>query len=300
MKKLRSIAINLLGAFIVCLAVMGINKTTVIAAGDSGPYIIVSSYEVSAGSIIPGEDFELSITIQNVDSLDVAKNVIVSITTLDGINTIYPSVPQIYVGDIAPNESKEVIFTYKVSSTYLLDTASFYTSIVSDDRTNSIILTAPVKLDDAAFTVLSKNIPTESAIGEKISASFYFRVRGESNLSNVVMHAYIDGEEIVTSQIGNVRQGASKTQNITFEIDSIGSHDLVFTLEGIDQDGMNRITELYNGTIDIFEMSNENMMQDSGPVVNIRARRDVFVMGGSAVLILILSVGIVLVIKKNN
>lgn len=299
MKTVRKVVSGVLVLLVIFTAFMFMKDVSVYADGVA-PYVIIESYEVSGGTIIPGQDFEMSVTVQNADPAYVAKNVIVTITTIDGINTIYPSVPQMYIGDIAPNEKKTVKFSYKVTSSYSMDTASFYTSIITDDRTNSIILTAPVELDDAAFSVLSKNIPTEAGESEKISASLYFRVRGEQSLNNVTMRLYVDGEESVSSEIGNVSQGASKTQNMTFSIDEQGEHDLKFVLEGIDQDGLLRETEVYTGTISIIEPQKNVEMFENNTVVNIRPKRDYAIIGGCVGLIILLGAAIVWVLRKNN
>lgn len=294
-RKFSSCIVVLL--FVVLVAC--IKKTDVYAEGGA-PYVIVSSYEVTNGEIVPGEEFDISVTVKNVDSLYTASNVVVSLDTMSGINAIYPSVPQVFVGDIEPQKEKKAVFSYKVDSQYQMDTASFYAIILSDLTENSVVLSAPVKLDDSAFTVLSKNVPIEAEIGDKISTSFYFRVRGEASLNNVLMRVLVDENEMVVSSIGNVKQGAAKTQNLVFSIGEMGEHSLIVEIEGVNQNGTVQITEAYNGKINIKESSGEDNISTDNTVVNMRAKRDYLIMGGAALLILFFSVAIALILRKSN
>lgn len=295
-RKKRIISLVLLSSLMFWTTVLGNSADAY--ADDIGPYVMVSAYEVSNGTIIPGETFDFVVTVQNADSEYTATNVIVSVETVDGINTIYPSVPQVYVGDLGPKAEKSVTFSFKMASSYRYDTASFYTSIISDLNENSIVLSAPVEYDGNSFTVLSKNIPEEAAAGEKISTSLYFRLRSETNLSNVQTRAFVDGMEVASNTIGNVMQGASKTQNISFTIDEIGKHNLIIQIEGVDQNGSLQVTEAYNGNIEVKEAVQTE--EPDNTVVNMRPKRDYAIFAGSFVVILLLIGGIVLVLRKNK
>lgn len=299
MKLLRRIISASLFTLLFSLVAVLSQKIDAYAIGD-GAYVIVSAYEVTNGEIIPGEEFDIGITIENVDQILSAEDVIVTIDTMTGINSIYPSVPQVYVGSIGPQEKKTVVFSYKLDAQYGLDIASFYVSIISSGNENSVVLSAPVVLDDSAFAILSKNVPTEGVVGEKISSSFYFRVRGEASLSNVLARVLVDGEEYVSSSIGNVLLGASKTQNITFSIGDIGKHNLVVEIEGVDQNGMLQVTEAYNGNIEITATEENRNSESDDVVVNMRPKRDYVVMGGAFAGIVLFVIGIVFVLRRTK
>lgn len=292
----------------ICLLLLSIAVTFVICpissfateVASSGAVVMISSYEVSGDSIIPGEEFEFIVSLKNTDSIYWARNVLIDISTVDGINTVYPSMPQIYVGDMGPGTEQTISFQYKASSYYSVDTVPFYVTVTTDSRVNSVLLSAPVTIDDSPFVVMSKNIPDVAGVGEGISSSVYFKTKDENNLSNISMRVLVDGEEAGSSLIGNMYAGASKTQNISFYIYEEGIHSVAFELEGVDQNGELQTMTVYEGKIDVVYRIPTNSGDNEMKIDSATRRRNKIKIVACFGAIALCTASIVFVVRKNN
>lgn len=265
----------------------------------SEPYITISSYEVSGDEIIPGQEFTVKFTLQNADLSVPAQNVLLNISTSENISFVYPSVPQVYLGNFEPNSSQEVSFTFLAAENMYSSNASFYVTTASDSRTNYVVLTAPVSIESQKITVLSTNIPDEGYAEESITSSLYFRTTEEDNLRNVELNVYIDDEIVATGLIGNMTPGASKTQSISFSVDEEGEHSLVFEIAGMDSDGTTQVVEAYKGTICITKRAEDVIGNPSEEkTLFIMDNKDKLIIICSGCLAVLCIVGIVLTIRK--
>ena len=272
--------------------------------GGSEPYITVSSYEVSDGMVEPGKEFELILKLQNSSELVAANNVLVNVTSDSGITTVYPTLPQYYIGSIEPNTTKNLTFTYKTPTSYTNDTISFYINIASDTKTNYVVATAPVNTDNSRFFVSSATVPDETYAGVDSTAIIAFRINNEDNLSNVVLNAYLDDIElpVSTAPIGNISAGASKSQSISMRFDEIGDHSVKLELVGVDSNGTEYKTVAYSGMVKVspaeeVEGNSTDSQYTSGKTYT---QRDKMVIAGSSVMILLCICGMIYIIRKYN
>lgn len=205
---------------------------------SSDPYVIVSAYEVTDDNIIPGQEFELKLSVLNSDYTSVARDVLVSISCSDGITTVYPSVSQSFIGDMSQGEQRNLSFSFFAPTSISSDVALFYVTILSGSTSNYVVLSAPVKTVSSPFIVLATNVPDEIGENESVNSSLRFKVNSEDNLSNVEVSVYDNGEKIAGSSIGNMYTGATKTQNISFSLSETGKHTVLYCIEGMDTNGL--------------------------------------------------------------
>ncbi len=266
------------------------------------PILVVSSYEVSGGVIIPGEKFILTVELENTDKNKEAHNILVNLSFSDGVSTVYPTLTQEYIESIEPNTKRKLQFEMIVASYYSRPMAAFGVNIVMDTRSNYVTLYAPVQLDNSMFKVVSKNIPEEAGKGEKISVSLSFKSLLEEKLSNVNLQILVDDDKkpIATTNIGNISAGASKTQNMAFFIDEIGEHTVHFMLSFNSEEGEESTAELYSGKIQVNSVQKENVPEVSETIETSLSDRDKMIIIGCLGAAFLLSIGIVLIIKKYN
>ena len=266
------------------------------------PILVVSSYEVSGGVIIPGEKFILTVELENTDKNKEAHNILVNLSFSDGVSTVYPTLTQEYIESIEPNTKRKLQFEMIVASYYSRPMAAFGVNIVMDTRSNYVTLYAPVQLDNSMFKVVSKNIPEEVGAGEKISVSLSFKSLLEEKLSNVNLQILVDDDKkpIATTNIGNISAGASKTQNMAFFIDEIGEHTVHFMLSFNSEEGEESNTELYSGKIQVNNVQKENVPVVAETIETTLSDRDKMIIIGCLGAAFLLSIGIVLIIKKYN
>ncbi len=301
MVKTKKILSGLLLAF---LCVTFIAVTPVKADEDEetyAPLLIVDSYKVSDDIITPGEQFDLVIEVENTDKKMAAYGVLVNISFPDGLNTVYPTLPQAYLKSIEPGAKEKVTFKMKASPSYSRSTAVFSINILSD-RTYSTYIYAPVKTDTSSFKIVSKSIPTEAYVGEKISAAISFKSLIDERLSNVTFQVFVDESEeaIYTANIGNISAEASKTQNVIFKINEKGEHFVRAVLSYSMNGEATTSTELISGTLTVNEAptTTETQIQEVSEFsLSGKEKMTIFGCIGAA---FALFIGIVVIAKKYN
>jgi len=301
MVKMKKILSGLLLTFLCVLFTM----TSPIKADEEedfySPLLIVTSYKVSNDIITPGDQFDLVVEVENTDNKMTAYGVLINLSFPDGLSTVYPTLPQAYLKSIAPGEKEKVTFKLKASSSYSRSTAVFGINITSD-RTYNTYIYAPVKTDTSSFKIVSKTIPTEVYVGEKISAAISFKSLIDERLSNVIFQIFVDeGEEAVyTANIGNISAEASKTQNIVFKLNEKGNHLVRAVLSYSINGEASSFTELFSDTITVSDAPQASEAQAQVVEEVSLSGNDKLIIFGCVGASLVLFMGIIIIIKKYN
>ena len=303
MKKI----VKTLFGLIMVIIILSITNVYAIRADEDGenvyaPIVVVSSYEVSDDILIPGENFILTVELENTDKNVSANNILLNLSFSDGISTIYPTLTQEYIESIEPGTKKKVQFEMVIAPYFNRPMAAFGINIAMDNRTNYVTLYAPVEMDNSLFKVYSKTIPEEAVAGEKVSLSLSFRSLLEEKLSDVNLQVFVDDGDkaIATTNIGNISVGASKTENVAFFINETGEHLIKLVLSYCTSEGEEAETELYSGKITITDATSEKTAEVAVPVETSMSDRDKMIIVGGLGLSVVLFVGIIVMIKKYN
>lgn len=303
MKKI----VKTLFGLIMVIIILSITNVYAIRADEDGenvyaPIVVVSSYEVSDDILIPGENFILTVELENTDKNVSANNILLNLSFSDGISTIYPTLTQEYIESIEPGTKKKVQFEMVIAPYFNRPMAAFGINIAMDNRTNYVTLYAPVEMDNSLFKVYSKTIPEEAVAGEKVSLSLSFRSLLEEKLSDVNLQVFVDDGDkaIATTNIGNISVGASKTENVAFFINETGEHLIKLVLSYCTSEGEEAETELYSGKITITDATSEKTAEVAVPVETSMSDRDKMIIVGCLGLSVVLFVGIIVMIKKYN
>lgn len=295
-------------AIVYLLSLVLVGGTTAVQAMDSAaeendPIIVLESYEITGEVVVPGEKFDMTINLHNSSTTRKVKSVMLTITNPTGATPAYSTVSQQFLGDFAPNETKSVSLAYLASKNLISETITFGVTITSSSNSNFVYVTAPVEVDHSPFRVLNKNIPEKAMTGERVTASVYFKTNNVDDISNMVMVATLQGEQVASSNIGNMTSGATKTQDVSFVVYNEGSYDMVVFLKYVDGYGSDEKFILYEGQINVeqHEEVDQNTI-DSEPVSGLTgfSAEQLKVMAVCAGLILILGAGTVLLVIKYN
>lgn len=264
------------------------------------PYITVSSYEITNGKIIPGEPFELTIAFQNTDEQQLVRDVLVTVTSNDGISAVYPSVSQVLIGDIGPETIVTETFKMMAPKTYEEELASFYITINTYTRSNYVIISAPVEIDSSCFNVITASVPDTAEANQVVTPSINFKVSSNDNMSNVLMRVTVDDVLYDESAIGNMRAGATKNQSTSIYIGATGKHYIAIELAGTDSNGIVQTVEAYSGTIFVSEASGTAVVSEEELIGPGLSKKEKITIVGCGFMIIVLLGGIVLVVRKNS
>jgi len=296
--------------FIAVLLMVTMCTNTMVALADETedvvviperPNVLVESYEISHDRIIPGDSFTLSLQIKNYATKETAYGVMVNITNPKGVAPAYGTVSQMYLGDIAPQESKKISFEYDSWTTITGETLDFSITLSSVSNANTVTLRVPAGTE-SMFGILDINMATQIYAKDTTTASLSFRVLGEENVGNIELRAEYNGTTIGSSQVGNVTAGMTKTQSISFGFGTEGEYVVDFYFDYVSEDGV-RQTEFIGSKKITVERANMSDLPQTGddPTVDQSGNYDnitILVFGG--LLILAIFVVAVAIMKKKR
>jgi len=200
------------------------------------PNVLVESYEISHNRIIPGDSFTLTVRVKNYGTEEIAKGVIVNIDNPKGVAPANGTVSQTFLGNLAPQESKEVSFEYDSWASITSETLDFSITISSTSNVNEVTLRVPAGTE-SLFSIMDVNIASEIYAQDITTASLSFRVLGEENVGNIELRAEYNGTTIGSSQVGSVTAGMTKTQSISFSFGTAGEYVVDFYFDYVSEDG---------------------------------------------------------------
>lgn len=265
------------------------------------PVILVEEYEVTNEKIVPGADFTLKLLLKNCSKRDVHE-VMIDISNPDGVAPVYGTVSQIFVGDIAAGKTKLVEFQYNSYTSITEEALDFKVTILSDSPTNYITIRVPVGVD-SPFSVISTSIPSKAIAGESIPAALSFKVLGEENISNVTMVLKVNEEE-QKSVIGIVTPGMTKSQNMSFQLDTPGEHAVEVLLEYVDEVGVQQSLSVGTVVVAVEEGKGEAVQEQPNVVApepeENEGTNNLVVMGISGMLILVIFSTIVFIVSRKR
>ncbi len=296
----RFLAAFLVLLFICTPSVKAFADTTETEEVVLDPYIIVDGYKISDDRIIMGEGFTLTLYLKNYSTTKTAHDVLIDIENPMGVAPVYGTVSQLFLGDIAPQETREVSFEYDSWDKTVEGTLQFSVALLSANKTNYVILRVPVGSDNV-FGVINSSMASENYAGLTTSASLSFRVLGEESVGNIELRVEYNGETIGKSQVGSVTAGMTKTQSVSFVLDLPGEYALDFYLDYVSEDGKAETEFIGSKVLSVKELPLNNTSGDTTQIVDQPEENDsitILLLGG--LLILAIFVVAVVIIKKKR
>lgn len=218
------------------------NALTALAVGLSrseSALLYVTGYEVTNGTIVPGEEFTLTLVLENFSSTVSAEHVMVVIDNPVGIVPEYGTVTQAYIDLVEPGTTKEVSFRYTSATDISASEIYFSAHATSDSYSTTTRLIIPVgRMTD--FGVESYTVPEKCVVNKTEYVSAMVRNTGRIGVSNVVMVARSDGKDIASADIGAMSAGTSKTQYVGVTFSEEGQHTFELLLTYEDEAGQQK------------------------------------------------------------
>ena len=285
---------------LLCSRTVTVFADTKITEDVTEPYIVVDSYKISNDSLVLGEGFTLTLYLKNPSTTKTAHEVLIDITNPSGVVPVYGTVSQLFLGDIAPQETVEVSFDYDSWAGGKEKALEFSITLVSNTKINYVSLRVPIG-SDAMFSIINSSMPEENYIGLNTSASVSFRVLGEESLGNVELRVECNGETIGKSLVGSITAGITKTQSVSFVLEHAGEYTLDFYLDYELEGGKSETEFVGSKTLSVREAVPNNNSGNAAQMVTQLTNE-----GGSTTLLLggllILAIFIVavVIIKKKR
>lgn len=206
-----------------------ISKESISAEAIEKPILQVTAYEVTNGTITPGEDFTLSVHIKNFGSVS-AENVIVTFSNPNNVVPEYGTVTNTFFERMIPNSEEIVSFKYSANSEMKETEVNFVVSVESDESGYGVQIRVPVgRTTD--FEVNEKVIPNKLNVEKLGYLSAQVENISTKGVTNASLVARVAGVDISSSPIGSIPAKTFKTQYVSVSFDEPGRQtvDLVLT-----------------------------------------------------------------------
>jgi len=109
------------------------------------PEVRVIGYEVTKTPVVPGDEFTLTLAIQNFSEKGTARDITVTLSNPSGVIPEYGSVNMVRVESIAPNETKKVSFNFTATSDLTANELYFTATITGNCLSSSTQFSIPIK-----------------------------------------------------------------------------------------------------------------------------------------------------------
>lgn len=260
--------------------------------------VIVEKYSISTDTIIPGEKFDLTLTLKNI-SKNAVRSLLVNLTIPDGVIPEYGTVSQVVLPNINANGSTDISFSFKASQYLSSEYIDFGVSAVSDEVSNYIVVRVPVGAE-VPFQIISQNTPDMLAVGEKAVSNITFKTIGSDKVDNVVCQIKTGDKIIGSSSVGTIISGTTKNQGVAFSINEEGSHDIVIEIAYTNSDGDECVMNVGNATVTVEKAGTNISGTESSDDNSEKNDTTSLIMVLVSLLFIILALFFILRIVKNN
>lgn len=233
--------------------------------------LYVVGYEVTNETIIPGNDFALKVKVKNQSKDVTVKDIVVVMTDPIGVIPEYGKVGTAVIESLAPGSTEEIWFRYSSESNIKTSDLNFGVSVYYDNMSISAQIRIPVgRLTD--FGVENVIMPEQLVVGKAGYASAMIENLEETGVSNVVMVARCNGENIASANIGTISAKTYKTQSVGLMFKEEGQYVVDLLITYTNGDGESKeymistsIVEVVAEEEDIDNPEGENMIPVETP-----------------------------------
>lgn len=236
--------------------------------------LILQNYSVTNDGIVPGENFDLTMTFYNPSEEESIKSVIVTLTNESSvIMPVYGDSDQIYIDEIPAGGTQTVSVTLKAGEVLDVEYVKFGLSLAYADSlstNNADIITFQIPVTQTStLEAESVTFPDNAYVGADSRISVTYKNIGTEILYNVNMYVE-DTTEQETQQISLGSIGGSKVgyvqKYLDFEQD--GDHNLNIWFTYDDASSIEYTSDIFPETINVQqitakEMSISNIIDES-------------------------------------
>lgn len=223
--------------------------------------LVIESYEVEGDAVLPGNEFEITLTIKNTNSDLDAKDVVLSAVNNQGIAfPVDGASNQTYVGDIEAGAASQVVVPMRVSenaTSQEIVVVQFYLTYSDEfsiDITKESYITIPLKQNCSA-SIVRLSLSDYCYVGKNSILSSEIINDGTVAAKDVNLHITLaDGKEFVYS-IGDMDGGLTKYFDHTISMSQAGEQVITAYLTYTDEAGNSLGSEKTDYQIRVLEGS---------------------------------------------
>ena len=254
--------------------------------------IEVQSYRLEAGSLEPGKEATIKVTLHNTSTVSPASYL--TLTTSSNSGAVYPSygqVNQIYVGTIGAGSSRDVSIPFTITSDYTGKTIDIICKFdyLSADRemTNTATIVIPLAGSNT-LDVKTVEVSAHANVGGKSLLSIGLSNNSVSNINDA--RIIIEGnvtEESKSIELDAINSGKNYSKDCQIVFTQPGEQEITISIEYTDETGEICSEDL--GTYKVM-VSEENDTTDGEEDTNQTLRFIGLGIAGAAVIALIIAI----------
>jgi hypothetical protein len=226
------------------------------------PRVVLEDFKISDDMVVPGENFDLTLTLKNPSRTHNINSVLLSFSNnIDYVTPIYGQPDQVYVDSIPAGGQKEVTVTLAAAEKITEESIKFqidatYSDQEKTNNSNTIMIMLPITTT-RKFEIQNVSLPEKIYAGDKTRVQVTYKNTGVNDFYNITM--YINGENsekidqvslgsLVAGKVSyaeayvNFTNTGKQKANISFSYEDIEGNK--FTTEPYETD----FTALENGT----------------------------------------------------
>lgn len=266
--RIEKRTVHTLLMFLMILFIGSVMPVEVEASEYNKAYVTISRYEIVGGAVIPGEEFELNVTLKNTSTQNnVGSTMITFASGDDMVHTVNGEPAQFYVDGLYVQQ--EVVVTLRLEAEEDLQTATtslgfqiVYADQESYANQNQLQLSLPVSTA-GYLSVKGYTVPDTAAVGIQTRISSNYKNTGLDSLSNIVLNITGTGlaEEVhyeLTSLVG----GDQNYAEVYVNFHESGKQDIEINFNYTDAQGNTYETEKQTYSVEVEEAGTEIQPQE--------------------------------------
>ena len=196
------------------------------SAKAATPRVMISDYKVKGGTVVSGESYELTITLQN-ESTNTIKNMKVTLSTENGELLPVEGAGTAYVKEI--KGGKEQALDFAMQAAYGLEEKSYKLSVKLEYECGGVGYTVdetlfiPVSLNQRVSVTDIYTAEDSYVIGDTGEISAKINNLGSGSLYNVTAKITGDNVAAADSYVGNIEPGKSGTVDLLTKANTVSS-----------------------------------------------------------------------------
>ena len=270
-------------------------------AVEAGARVVLDSYELLEGQMVPEEYVTLRLHFKNVSPDTTATGVLITYSSGNSsIVPVYGKSNQIYIHTLAPGETvtKDIecqVLNYQSYTTAIMNFTMIYRDSVVYDGVNSFLIAIPLT-DTTQVEITNVMLPEQVRLQAQSSGHLNLENTGKKSVYGVVLHC--DGniqETQKTLELGDLAAGASISIDLSMTLMQAGSQSLALWVEYQDENGTGFQTEPEEHLITVLEPEAE-----AQPLPGESGLGGILSMVGAVVVCVVLALLAYRMLKKNQ
>ncbi len=271
------------------------------AAESENVHLVIESYEIVSGEVLPGSEVEVKLVIRNTNAVNVAQNVVLSVINNQGIAVpIQGASNQTVVGDVLGGGTKEVVVPMRITKQAGTEenlTLLFYLTF-ADGRdievTNEAYISIPVK-EKYLVEITELELADLCRVNENSIVSSAIKNGSDVPIRDAALHVIPENGEEKIYLIGDIDNGLMLYFDHKICMTQAGEQMLTTYLSYKDDTGKSLVTQKKKFKVRVLEESAKNPSQDTKSTVDV----DIKFLFTNLILVL-LAVAIIYVSRKRE